>query len=105
MAATDAAGKMSVLERVRQVETGIVRGGMSHPFVVLVDVGRLGVSGLISEITLWATTLFLSAARLRLSTALFMLRGTGRVPLRAMGGNMALGSTTASAAVLIALRV
>jgi hypothetical protein len=57
MAASDAAGEMTVLPGMSETEPGIVAGGVPHPLIVLVNRGRLGVPGLISEIALLLTTL------------------------------------------------
>jgi hypothetical protein len=57
MAASDAAGEMTVLPGMSETEPGIVAGGVPHPLIVLVNMGRLGVPGLISEIALLLTTL------------------------------------------------
>jgi hypothetical protein len=57
MAASDAAGEMTVLPGMSETEPGIVAGGVPHPLIVLVNMGRFGVPGLISEIALLLTTL------------------------------------------------
>jgi hypothetical protein len=116
---------MAMLERMRQMETGIVRGGVSYPLVILVNMGRLGMPGLISEVAAWSSALLLGATALLLgatalllgssalllgSSALFVLGGSRRLARRTMGRNMPLRSTAASATftsatVFIVLRV
>jgi hypothetical protein len=124
---------MAVFEGTRQVETGIVRGGVSNPFIILVNMGRLGMPGLISEVAAWSSALLLGSSALLLratplllratplllratsllrgASALLVLGGARRLPRRTVGRNMTLRSTAASATTLtsatvfIALRV
>jgi hypothetical protein len=123
---------MAVLEGTRQMETGIVRGGVSYPFIILVNMGRLGMPRLIAEVAACSSALLLQATALLLlatpllrgasaflmlatpllrgASAFLLLGGARRLPRRTVGRNMTLRSTAASATltpatVFIALRV
>jgi hypothetical protein len=89
MAASDAAGEMTVLPGMSETEPGIVAGGVPHPLIVLVNMGRLGVPGLISEIALLLTTLLVLggfAALLVLIEAATLLVLGGFATLLVLGG-------------------